>query len=539
MSKLPSIVITGASGFVGTHFIDRIKDDFRIFAIARRSQKESGVSYHHNIHWLQCDIANWERVSEVRKYIKLHNGADFFIHMAAFYDFDYSDNEEYERTNVLGTANMLKMAEALFVKRFIFSSSLAACKFPKAGDTINERTPADANFAYAKSKRKGEEMVYEYSQKFNCTTVRFAAVFSDWCEYAPLYKFLSTWLSDKWDSKIIGGKGNSAVSYIHIYDLVNFLSTIILKTDSLPKHAVYNVSPDGCTSHIELFRSATLNYYEFRRRAIHMPKILCYPGLFLRNYMLPALKLSSKDPFERFWMLKYLDVKLNVDSSFTQKQLGWKPTPRYEITRRMPFLLEKMKNQPQIWTMKNEAAMKKVPSRPGFVIYNLLLDDYEKILSEIVNKVFYSKNSQLYRNYKKVNENKFRNYYSSLFYLVIASIRSGDRSLVLDYITDIARLRFAVGFQSLEICSGILEMKNIMIENLKEKEELKNMEKDIYEYIGSTIQTLNDVIEEVYDNIENNNLVIGYDNTILPNSKELQKTIKQLSAFYQIFPDDH
>ena len=38
-------------------------------------------------------------------------------------------------------------------------------------------------------------MLAEYAREFPATIVRFAALFSDWCEYPPLFMFLETWLS--------------------------------------------------------------------------------------------------------------------------------------------------------------------------------------------------------------------------------------------------------------------------------------------------------------------------------------------------------
>jgi len=54
--KLPGIVVTGASGFIGRHFVIAASEKFRLFCIAPRSQKEVGIPYHDNIHWLQVDI---------------------------------------------------------------------------------------------------------------------------------------------------------------------------------------------------------------------------------------------------------------------------------------------------------------------------------------------------------------------------------------------------------------------------------------------------------------------------------------------------
>jgi nucleoside-diphosphate-sugar epimerase len=36
---LPRVLVTGASGFVGRHLVEHLKDDYRIVCIARRSQR--------------------------------------------------------------------------------------------------------------------------------------------------------------------------------------------------------------------------------------------------------------------------------------------------------------------------------------------------------------------------------------------------------------------------------------------------------------------------------------------------------------------
>jgi len=74
--RLPSIVVTGASGFIGRHFVIAVSEKFRLFCMARRSQKEAGIPHHDNIHWLQVDITNQKHLLNAFNYIKNHNGAD-------------------------------------------------------------------------------------------------------------------------------------------------------------------------------------------------------------------------------------------------------------------------------------------------------------------------------------------------------------------------------------------------------------------------------------------------------------------------------
>ncbi len=279
----PTIIITGASGFIGRYFMDMVKEHYQIIAIARRSSKEAGIPFHPNIYWIQWDIASKVQLRDVLGIIHERGGADYLLHLAAFYDFDYTDNTAYQRTNVEGTLNVVELARQLNIKRFIFASSLAACNFPPPGQVVTEKSPPDADFAYAKTKKFGEELLKKASHDFPCTVVRFAAVFSDLCEYPPLYKFLETWLAKKYDSRILGGKGNSAVSYIHIHELAKFLLTIIQQSHKLPSYDIYAASPDGSTSHQELFDIATKDYFGEPVKPIHITKWIAYPGVFLRK----------------------------------------------------------------------------------------------------------------------------------------------------------------------------------------------------------------------------------------------------------------
>ena len=142
---LPGIVVTGASGFIGRHFVIAVSGKYRLFCIARRSQKEVGIPYHDNIHWLQVDVTNRENLMKSFAFVKDHGGADYVLHLAGYYDFSNKDNPAYEKINVTGTRNVLDMSKLLGIKRFIFSSSLAACKFPTEGKALTEESPPDAD----------------------------------------------------------------------------------------------------------------------------------------------------------------------------------------------------------------------------------------------------------------------------------------------------------------------------------------------------------------------------------------------------------
>lgn len=206
---LPRLIITGSSGFIGKRLLDGLKDHFEIVGLARRSQSRCGAPRHDNISWVQTDVGDRESVAAAFRMIRETGGADYVIHLAAHYDFTGDDNPEYERTNVQGLGHVLDECRSLDLQRFIFASSVAACRFPARGDHLDETSPPDGEHVYARSKRRGEEMLVACRDDVPSVIVRLAAVFSDWCEYTPLHVFIETWLSNAWNSRILQKRGST------------------------------------------------------------------------------------------------------------------------------------------------------------------------------------------------------------------------------------------------------------------------------------------------------------------------------------------
>lgn len=497
---LPGIVVTGASGFIGRHFVIAVSGKFRLFCIARRSQKEAGIPYNDNIHWLQADITKWKNLLNVLRYIKNQGGADYVLHLAGYYDFTQKENPAYEHVNVIGTRYILDMSKMLGIKRFIFSSSLAACKFPPKGKTITEESPADENFPYACSKRRGEFLIKEYSESFPCSILRLAAVFSDWCEYPMLYMPLKSWLStNKLMSRIVTGHGESAIPYIHIRDLIKLLIRIIEISDTLPRLAIYNASPNGSVSHNELFKTVTRYYYGHSLKPFLIPKPITYLGLVIISFL---GWLNGKKTLEQSWMAKYIDKKLNVDASATHDALGWKPTPRYHILRRLLFLTEKMTIHPNNWTFRNEILINKVAYRKSTTIYDILTESRELLVDKIIQEVISPQNKHRFPNYRKMDHELLKWYITLNYQLVATTVKKRDRSMIPSYAKEIAYRRYIEGFKAREVKDLMIFTGKTMKESLLAKQELKGWGQRVDDYIILTSQLAADEFEDTHEMLE-------------------------------------
>jgi nucleoside-diphosphate-sugar epimerase len=495
--NLPKIIITGASGFVGRYLIGQLQEKYIIYAFARKTLQQARVPIHKNIKWVLVDIANEERLSREISNIKQKGHIEFVIHLAAYYDFGNKPNPEYDRTNVLGTQLMLKFSKQLMPKRFIFASSIAACNFPQNGESLDETTPVDADFPYAVSKKKAEALVNEYSKHFPCSIIRFAAVYSDWCEYGPLYMFLNTWFSKGWNSRILGGKGESAVPYIHESCLNRLILIILQKTNELPQIDTYIASPNGSTSHKALYELGTKLFYGETKFSIKMPSIIAKVGVRLRFWL---MSLIGRPPFERPWMTDYLDLKLTTDATYTMKTLDWEPSPRKLIERRLLYLVEHLRGLPIEWYSKNQVALKiNSVDRPNLLISNALTSNQDEIIDEIFAHIFYNKNKELYLHYQLMNTDYLTWYIELIYNLIITSVRTGNRLSLVNYAHSLAVMRKREGFDPNEVCQAIMDIGEIVINRLIVLSELKKYEGRIRDTINLSIQMMIDEIRDTYE----------------------------------------
>jgi nucleoside-diphosphate-sugar epimerase len=531
--EFPGILVTGASGFIGRHFVIAVSDKFRLFCIARRSQKEVGIPFKDTIHWLQTDITKWDNLLKIFNYINDHGGVDYVIHLAGYYDFTQKDNPVYEQVNVIATRYLLELSNMLKVKRFIFSSSVAACKFPPKGKAITEETPADGEFPYACSKRRGELLIKEYSESFPCSIVRLAAVYSDWCEYPMLYMLLRHWLSaNKITSRILSGRGESAVPYIHIRNLIKLFLRIIEISDTLPQLATYIAGPQGSVSHNELFKAVTRYYYGYDVKPIKMPKFFVRLGLIVISFF---GWLAGKETLEKPWMAEFIDKKLTIDASATYRALGWKPTPRYYILRRLLFLTEKMTAHPYDWNFRNEISIHKVAYRKSTIIYDILIQHRDVLIDKIIKEVLLPENKLRFPNYSKMDREMLKWYIILNYQLITTTVRDRDRFIISNFVQQVARKRYVEGFNVKEVKDLILFTGKTMEAFLLQKPELKGFKQRVEDYIILTVQYAADELEDTYDVLKG---ILGApspkqvdsikENEKLTNSKNIKLIVEQL-----------
>ena len=109
-----TLALTGATGFVGSHLLDRALDrGHRVRALTRRPQKARD-----GVEWIKGALDDHPALAH------LVDGADAVIHVAGV--INAPDAAGFEAGNVAGTAAVLDASVKAGVRRFVHVSSLAA-----------------------------------------------------------------------------------------------------------------------------------------------------------------------------------------------------------------------------------------------------------------------------------------------------------------------------------------------------------------------------------------------------------------------------
>lgn len=492
----PTVIVTGASGLVGRSLLNELKDRYRVFAIARRSQRECGAPTHPNIAWMRVDVGDREGLERAFREITTAGGARFLVHLAAYYDFTGEENPEYRRTNIEGTRNVLDLAEELRLERFVFASSVAACSFPRPEGPVSESTPPDGDHLYAWSKREGERLVLERSSRLPVCIARLGAVYSDWCEYPPLYIFLNSWTSRNWRSRILAGRGDTAIPYVHLHDVSAFLRLLLARHAILDPGEILISSTLGSTSHRELFRQATLHFFGQVRTPVFLPARLC--GLGMRA-MSSLGRLVGDPPFERPWMRRYIDRQLVVDNTRTCSRLGWMPSARYRIDRRLRFLIEALKSEPVEWNARNMLTMRKVTYHPDLRIYQALMQVEDLVIDELVAELGSGAGVGASPPMRAMGPSEFAWFARLIYRLVMNSVQSGNRMLVLSYFEVTGRSRFESGFHASDLRLLLTRIGESILARLGGMDEVRPFTQALYDRVIVPLEFGKDEVEEQYE----------------------------------------
>lgn len=140
--KTPSVLITGASGFLGIHLIKKLmSENIRARVLVRKNSVHLGRLRNLDVEVIQGDLSDPEVIDQAVKGIKI------IYHAGAAMNNSWYDHEQ---ATIVGTQNIIKSALAQGVERIVYVSTLAVYEL----NSLKDRSVVTEDTPYQKEPKK-------------------------------------------------------------------------------------------------------------------------------------------------------------------------------------------------------------------------------------------------------------------------------------------------------------------------------------------------------------------------------------------------
>lgn len=271
------ILITGASGFIGSHLSEKlIEEKHIIIAIDNLSSgKKSNIKRlikHKNFKFIKKDINKINNLHSIGK-------VDILIHLAALADIvpSIENPQKYYNSNVSGTIEVLEFCRKNKINKIIYSAS-SSCYGDKPEVPTSENEKINPKYPYAHSKYIAEELIIFWSKmyKIDYISLRLFNVYGPRHRTSSTYGavlgvFIKQFISNHPAS--IVGDGTQKRDFLFIEDLTKLFCNIIKNKRKNCWNSIYNVSSGNPKSVNEFAKIIGFKKKIYLRKRPGEPKI--------------------------------------------------------------------------------------------------------------------------------------------------------------------------------------------------------------------------------------------------------------------------
>ena len=225
------VLVTGGSGFIGSHVVDKLRDK----GVKVRIYDGILPTYRNDIEYYQGSILDRTALGFAM------NGIDAVMHLAAIADVEEVASKplKTEAINVRGTANVLEAARNSKIKKVIYGSTTWVYSETES-DNVDETTPLHApSHFYTATKLAGEYYCQSYSKLYglDVTILRYGIPYGPRArDGAVIPIFVEKIL--KGEPVTITGDGSQFRKFVYVEDLAE---GNILAFQSIARNKIYNL----------------------------------------------------------------------------------------------------------------------------------------------------------------------------------------------------------------------------------------------------------------------------------------------------------
>ncbi len=231
-----NILITGATGFIGSEFIKLLDDNkYNIYVLSRSTEFDFGK----NVTIIKTDLSG--NFSDV-----LPSKIEIIFHLAQskLYKKDLEEAKDIFNINTLATFRLLEFAKNNNVKKFIYASSGSVYGISNEKYLFTENDKVISNNIYAASKIAAENLALAYSNAFDVKILRFFTPYGKNQDQSFLIPKMIENIKNQNEIKLTSQDG-PYLTPTHISDICKILAELILKNI---EGNIFNISGDEVLS---------------------------------------------------------------------------------------------------------------------------------------------------------------------------------------------------------------------------------------------------------------------------------------------------
>ena len=314
----PICLITGGSGFVGGRLIERlIAQGWKVRALARSDEAMRTVAE-------RGAQAVRGSLDDMASLTIAARGCSVVVHVAALFKL-WGDHDEFERSNVLGTANLLRAAEAASIKRFVQVGAAAVvmgdlAPMLQANESLPRKERAWA--PYSASKARSEALVLGANRPgvFETVVIRPPMI---WGVGMPtLDHMIETVRAGQFRWV---GDGSQAMSTAHVDNVCHAVELAIEKGRG---GEAYFVS-DGNDSTLKQVVAGLLQTRGIESPRASAPLPVAWLMASVMEWMWRTFSRPGEPPITR-QMLRLIGKPFTLDIGKAQRELGYRPIVSWE-----------------------------------------------------------------------------------------------------------------------------------------------------------------------------------------------------------------
>jgi nucleoside-diphosphate-sugar epimerase len=155
-------LVTGGTGFIGSHLVDELLEQGYDVRVLRRTTSNITLLENKKLSFVFGDLTDRESL------VRACQQVDVVFHVAAL-PRDWGPRKIFFEVNFDGTKNLLDACVQHKVPRFVFMSSAAVYGFPKTRHPLAEDYQKNPTLKYGESKLSAEGLLWGYGIKSNMT----------------------------------------------------------------------------------------------------------------------------------------------------------------------------------------------------------------------------------------------------------------------------------------------------------------------------------------------------------------------------------